>query len=361
MLLLFWGGGEGGDAAAAVELARALKRRDVAMKLAAYCMTHPDEFAARAEKARLKRNEDYFLISDPEKLWAETGLDRQQFDLIHVHHGRTIPKRTDILPLRRLAGDLPLFITAHGPLPISSITYGGWKSHLSRYVSPVWFRAIVVPSDAKLLEWRAFTPFSRKVVSIPNVVEFFQRQPRAEARRHLGLPEEADIALFCSRLDEDKDPFTFIRAVALLATQKPGILGIMAGSGALADACAALVAELCAPVKLLGYRTDLDVIYSSANVFVQPSRWESFCITLLQAAEMGIPCVASDLRVLRDMYADCDGVRLFPTGDFEACGREMEAAFAEKLRDGKVLRQRYSEDAIVDAHLELWRRAGARK
>src|SRR5437588_2396062 len=321
VLMLFWGGGEGGDAAATIELTRALQARAVTVKLAAYCLSHRNEFIKRAEAAGLNEGKDFFLIEDPENLWAQTGLRREEFDLLHVQHGRTIPKRTDILPLRRVADDLPVFLTAHGPLPLRTITYGGWKSRLSRFISPIWCQAIVVPSEAKRREWKRLTPFSRKVVAIPNVVRFLHRRDKAAARERLGISADAELVLFCSRLDEEKDPFTFIRAIAEVSRTRTNVLGVMAGSGALAWKCVALISELKAPVKSLGYQTELDWIYSSADVFVQPSLYESFCITILQAAEMGLPCLATDIPVFKEFYGAMPAFRWFEPGDVNGCSR----------------------------------------
>ena len=363
VLILFWGGGEGGDAASVIELARALKTRKVAFKVAAYASAYPDIFKEKAERAGLDATSpspDVFLIQAPETLWEETGLHPDDFDLIHVHHGRTIPKRTDILPLRLVAGKLPLFITAHGPLPLKSIAYGGVKSKVSRYLSPAWFKAVIVPSEAKLREWKEMTPFSRRVKVIPNIVHFFTPTDKAAARKKLGWAPDSEIALFCSRLDAEKDPLCFIEAVARAAANKPKLLGIMAGSGALSEDCARLVKELNAPVELLGYVADPQPLYAAADVFVQTSCYESFCITLMQGAALGLPCVASDIRIFRDFYGDDPGFEWFELGNPESCAQAISRALEHGGRANslKVL-QRFSEDSVVEAHLELWRKAVA--
>ena len=371
--MLFWGGGEGGDAAATIELARALIARGVNVKLAAYCLSHKTEFRKRAEAAGLRIDKDFFLIDNPEEVWKQTALKSSDFDLMHVQHGRTIPKRTDIMPLRKAAEGLPVFITAHGPLPLDAITYGGWKSRLSRWISPVWFKAIVVPSEAKKREWKKLTPFGRKVVAIPNVVPFLEQHDNLRARERLGIPLDAEVVLFCSRLDEEKDPFTFIRAISEMRKQRQNVIGVMAGSGALAWKCLALVSELNAPIKTLGYRSDLDWVYSAADVFVQPSLYESFCITVLHAAQMGLPCVATNLTVLKEFYGDSSLFRWFEAGDVTACAAAINQTLKERgdpstqLRTGRkeergsemdaTLRERFSENRIVDAHLQLWSKA----
>src|SRR5579862_4291789 len=100
LLCFFWGSGDGGDATAAIELARALRERGTHVTLAAYAFANPDAFQDRAIAAGF---ENPTMVDHPAKVF-ESGLKREDFDLIHAHHGTAIPKRTDIVPLRKMAG-----------------------------------------------------------------------------------------------------------------------------------------------------------------------------------------------------------------------------------------------------------------
>jgi glycosyltransferase involved in cell wall biosynthesis len=359
VLLMFWGGGEGGDASATIELASALKSRGIDFKLVAYGETHPSDFVARAQRAGLKLKEDLFMISSPENAWEESGLKQADFDVVHVHHGRTIPKKTDIVPLRKLAGRLPLALTAHGPLPLGSIDYGGLKSRLSRWISPVWFKKIIVPSESKRREWREFTPFSAKVICIPNIVPPLKQVDRNEAREQLGILIPEKVVLYCSRLDEEKDPLTFIKAIAEVA-KKQQVIGLIAGSGGLAEECKALACELQAPIRFLGHVQDVAIAYSAADVFVQSSLYESFGITMLQALQMGIPTVASDIPIFRELYAQVDGISWFKPGDSNICASQIVAEVANPHRP-ELSHSELTADAIVDAHLKLWHEVSGKK
>ncbi len=302
LLLYFWGSGDGGDASACIELARALTSAGVNPKLVAYAFENPEVFKQKAAEAGLS---EPTVIAEPNQAF-EAGLNRSDFDLIHVHHGRAVPKRTDIVPLRHVARKSPMVLTAHGPTPLDQITYGGWKSRLSRIVSAKWFKAVIVPTQAKVEEWKKMTPLSGNVVAIPNVVRFFKAKDKCEARKTFGIPRDAKVALFCSRLDSEKRPMAFIKAIEHAAAKDPKTYGVMAGSGSLAKECQDAAKDL--PIKLLGYVNDVETLYSIADVFVQPSAYESFCITLLQAVALGLPCVASNIPVFKEMYGDLDSI-----------------------------------------------------
>jgi glycosyltransferase involved in cell wall biosynthesis len=352
ILLFFWGGGEGGDASAMLELARAFQCRNIEFDLAAHAFTRPDIFRRKACAYGLP---EPVFVEDPSKVFENTRLHPTNFDLIHVHHGAAVPKRTYIAPLRTMAGGWPMVLTAHGPTPLNQITYGGWKSRLSRIVSATWFKAVIVPSKAKVAEWKAMTLLNKNVVAIPNVVRFFQPVDKACARARLSIQATAKVALFCSRLDAEKRPLSFIQAIREASKSDPHIVGLMAGSGELLEECESTILENDAPVRLLGYRDDLESLYSAADVFVQPSLYESFCITLLQAAALGIPCVAADIPVFREMY---DGLQTFSWWTSEH-STDLAAQMLEAFSDRPAANELgavYSEEKVVEAHLKLYRR-----
>jgi glycosyltransferase involved in cell wall biosynthesis len=58
------------------------------------------------------------------------------------------------------------------------------------------------------------------------------------------------------------------------------------------------------PVRFLGYRSDMVKIYPGFDVLVVPSRSESFCITAIEAQAMGIPIIAHDIPVMREIGGD---------------------------------------------------------
>jgi glycosyltransferase involved in cell wall biosynthesis len=353
LLFFFWGSGDGGDATACIELARALKAHGASIKVAAYAFAKPVAFRERAIEAGLS---EPILVKNPAKVF-ESGLNREDFDLIHVHHGTAIPKRTDIVPLRKMAGGLPIVLTAHGPTPLSEITYGGWRSNLSRRFAARWFEAVIVPSHAKAAEWQDLTPLSRNVVAIPNVVRFLTRKDKTAARNSFSLATGAEIVLFCSRLDPDKRPMAFVKSVEEAAKSRPNLLGVMAGTGELERECAAYIEERNLPMRMLGYVNDVQSLYSSADLFVQCSSHESFGITLFQAAAMGLSCVATDIPVFREIYGDFESIGWVGFGD-----RDLALAINDQLEHPPItcaqleLKERYSEAAVVKKHLKLYGR-----
>ncbi len=126
---------------------------------------------------------------------------------------------------------------------------------------------------------------------------------RAEARRHFGLPVDAEVVLSVSRLVPRKGFDVAIEAVALLAPRRPDLLLAVSGGGRDERRLRRLAAERRAPVRFLGrvHNDDLPRLYASADVFAMPcrNRWggleqEGFGIVFVEAAACGVPQVAGD-------------------------------------------------------------------
>ena len=103
------------------------------------------------------------------------------------------------------------------------------------------------------------------------------------------------------------------------------------------------------------------VFLRTLDVFVFPSQAESFGLAAVEAAQAGIPVVANDLRVLREVLAvDDKPCALF----VDAANPEIFAAAVQSLLDdgalkatltvrGRELSRRYSPDVMVAKYLAL--------
>jgi phosphatidylinositol alpha-1,6-mannosyltransferase len=145
-----------------------------------------------------------------------------------------------------------------------------------------------------------------RVVEIPPGVDLDRFVPldedeRTRARADLGLPVEGPLVVSVSRLVPRKGMDVLIDAAAQLAGQYPDLTVAIAGRGRDAERLAGRVAELGAPVRLLGGVSDADLprLVGAADVFAMlcRNRWlgleqEGFGIVFLEAAAAGVAQVA---------------------------------------------------------------------
>ncbi|TBW38767.1 glycosyltransferase family 1 protein [Siculibacillus lacustris] len=204
--------------------------------------------------------------------------------------------------------------------------------------------------------------YRARIVAIPHGFER-KKSPldRAEARRRLDLPQDVELLGCAARLHPTK---RLDAAVRLLARMPDRHLAL-AGQGPDLARLTGFAHELgvAARVHFVGelQPTRVGDFLAALDVFVFPTAAETFGLAGVEAAQAGIPVVAADLPVLREVLA-CDGAAaaLFvdPT-DGAAFAAAVDRIFADPglaadlRRAGAGLDRRFSLDAMVDAYARL--------
>lgn len=136
---------------------------------------------------------------------------------------------------------------------------------------------------------------------------------RLEARRRLGVPDDAEVVVGVSRLVRRKGMDVLLEASARLARSRPRLQVLIAGRGRDESRLRRLAARVGAPVRFLGRVADEDLpaVYGIADLFVMlcHSRWagleqEGFGIVFLEAAACGVPQVAGESGGAAEAVAD---------------------------------------------------------
>jgi D-inositol-3-phosphate glycosyltransferase len=196
----------------------------------------------------------------------------------------------------------------------------------------------------------------------------FAPRGRAEARRELGLAEDAAVLLFAGRIQPLKAPDVLLRAVGVLLEQDPSlrhrlvvpVVGGPSGSGlehptALADLAADLgigdVVRFVPPVS----QAELAVWTSAATAVAVPSYNESFGLVAVEAQATGTPVVAAAVGGLTTVVRDGVSGLLVDTHE----PRDW-AASLRRLIDDPVLVARLGRGAVAHAQDFSWERTAAR-
>jgi glycosyltransferase involved in cell wall biosynthesis len=184
---------------------------------------------------------------------------------------------------------------------------------------------------------------------------------RSEARRSLGLPQDATLLGSVARLHPGKN---LAAAIRLLPHDRDWHLAL-AGQGAERDRLAQLARSL-GVAERVHFMDELSanrisVFLRSLDVFVFPTLAETFGLAAVEAAQAGIPVIANDLEMLREVLA-IDGepcawfVDANDAGAFAAAVRriladsELSAVLSSR---GRHLSERYSLDEMIDKYSAL--------
>ena len=161
----------------------------------------------------------------------------------------------------------------------------------------------------RLTESYAVAEEKISVLPAPVDTNRFQPSPmhRNAIRDELGIGPNTKVILALGRLDARKNYTVLLRAVAQLS-KKDWIL-LFVGSGPQEQELRNIGRGLGIEDKLLfaGRRADPERVYPSADLYCQPSLWESYSNALQEAVSCGLPCIISDSNVNRDLL---DGVNV---------------------------------------------------
>jgi glycosyltransferase involved in cell wall biosynthesis len=189
---------------------------------------------------------------------------------------------------------------------------------------------------------------------------------RREALRRDLRVEDAPLLLTVKRLHPVGGHEDLLRAVPAILRKFPGAQLWFAGDGGLRPVLEALAIDLgiASHVRFLG-RVDNDALwrcYAAADLFVLPSRLESWGTVMLEALACGTPVVATDTAGAREVQSH------FPA-DVALVERENPQALAEAVcgalgRHGRTgeatqhrLRAEFSVPACAERYLAVYRQA----
>jgi glycosyltransferase involved in cell wall biosynthesis len=189
------------------------------------------------------------------------------------------------------------------------------------------------------------------VTIVPNSLDSddFAPRNRSFARDTLGIPREARVVLFVavSIAKRHKGFALLVQALAGLVDQS-NLLLVSVGGGKPA-------LDIPLPHLHLGYIENerlLSLVYSAADVFVMPSRQESFGQTAIEALACGIPVVGFAIGGIPDIVRPGVTGLLVPAGDVAA----LRSAIAQLLQD-QTLRDEMSANcrriAVEEYTLEV--------
>ena len=187
--------------------------------------------------------------------------------------------------------------------------------------------------------------------------------------RALGVPAGAPLVVQVAQLTAEKDPVTFVRAVAAARRLVPALHALLVGGGPLDGAVRAEVAALGLTdvVHLAGVRTDADAFVAAADVVALTSRQEGLGSVLLDALMLGRPTVATRAGGMVEAIEEGVTGLLAPVGDAEQIGALIarvltDAALAARLGEaGRRRAAEFSTERTAQATLALYLRVLARQ
>ena len=280
-------------------------------------------------------------------------VQEHQIQIIHAHVARDYPVAA--LAAAR-AGNIPLVLTRHIQFPLARghrITLRG-------------VARVIAVSQAVADGLRAQRIFNRdKIVLIHNGIDVESFSQTAE---RIALPGNRQRVGTIGQLSPAKGQADFIRAAAIVQARRGDVEFIVAGEDKLQSGenrrnLEKLVSQLGLRerVSLLGRSDELAKLLSTFDLFVSPSRLESFGLAIIESKACGIPVVATRTGGASEIIDDGKTGRLVEIGDAPAlanaiCDLLGDSAERERLSTNArhAVAERFSLERMVDATERLY-------
>jgi len=285
-------------------------------------------------------------------------VEQADLDLIHVHYA--IPHAVAALLVKNILAPrpLPVVTTLHG----TDITVVAQEPSYTRVTGYAIEQSDVVTAVSGWLarETETVLGTTRPIEVIPNFIDLARFQPEADPNVRACLSEGSrPVLMHVSNFRPVKQSHLVVDAFAHVHATRPSLL-VMIGDGPERRRCEERARELGVAdhVRFLGSKADVDNLLPAADLFLLPSRFESFGLAALEAMACGVVPVGLAGGGLPEVVEDgVDGLLVAPDADGPAIGaRILEALSGE---DGltplataarATAETRFARDRIVERY-----------
>jgi glycosyltransferase involved in cell wall biosynthesis len=290
--------------------------------------------------------------------------------IIHTHMGEGDHKLL-------IKSGLPLVRTFHGSFykvahqgknPVKRLYHQWCLNRFSQVCQTLSGMTIVSQYEHQTLKKEnCLPPKSVPTVVLPNGIDleqFRQTQQKPEqTRQQFGIPQEAKVLGFFSRLAIDKNAEAFLSIAHDLMQKWPGqsneLHFIVGGQGPL-ESLFKQFSQQHANFHYLGYRTDIATLIDCCDATVNLSLDEGFGLSVLESIAMGCPCIAYAVGGIPEILTipDVPGASdwLVPRGDQQALIQSILNSLQQK-RDTRLTAalKNHADQFSLANHTQLMR------
>lgn len=252
--------------------------------------------------------------------WLEGNLPR--FEVADLHGVFVLTTARAARICRRVGK--PYFVRSHGALDPFDLAK---HSQLKRLLGPLYVRPLLrgaagiictTQLEADRLVTYGAQP-ARCVVSLPVPFASVSAAAGTAFRAQHGIPDDAPVVLFMSRVDYKKGLEFLIPALASAKREFPKLRFVLAGTGE--AGFLTRIHQLLDQHGLRGWTTELGFVsgaakqgaFSAANLFALPSLNENFGIVLVEAMSAGLPLLISDQVYIQKEVLEAGAGRMCTT------------------------------------------------
>jgi glycosyltransferase involved in cell wall biosynthesis len=181
----------------------------------------------------------------------------------------------------------------------------------------------------------------------------------AAVRRELGLDPDEQVITMMSTLRPEKGFDVAIEAVQRVRERFPRTRLLIAGRGPWQHGVAELAAAAPEAVLLTGHRDDVMAVLDASDVVLQPSRYDAFPTSILEAMAASAPIVATAVGGIPEMVEDGVSGTLVPAPPqadaIAAALTAMLESGEDRARMAAAARRRFEQRFTAEAWVDRLR------
>ena len=249
-------------------------------------------------------------------------IRRGNFDLIHAHAS----KPGFMARLAAIGTGIPAIYSPHcfafhaGAHSLAARGIAFFERGAARWLTS---KIIAVAHAEVVLAQRYRVGSTEQFITIHSGIDtapFDIPVQKAAARDDLNIPPDVPLVGAVGRMSRQKNPLLFVQAAALIHARLPQAHFIWVGDGPLMTAAKSLAVEsgLTKILHFPGKRNDIPELLGALDLFVLPSDWEAFPLTILEAMAARLPVVATDVMGIPEIVIPGKTGLLIPPNDAPA-------------------------------------------
>lgn len=266
-----------------------------------------------------------------------------------------------LLPILKIIFKIPYVITVHG---------GGLKEWENKWLFKFAFgnaNSIIAVSDAIKKEYEKRG--CRNVITIPPVLPIEKNIINVEQKMtRYGINPETKVILFLGRLTPNKNPDLLLEAFRSLGTEyitRKKLSLVYVGGGPLKGKLENMIQEyrLEKWTKIVGSVPHEQVSgwFEVADLYILPSDYEGFPLSIVEAMSHGVPVIATDTRGINEIITHGENGLLFPIGNIQALKTLLIEMFESDLKRKEIgdhakkfIEEHYSFGKIVNDYISVY-------
>jgi glycosyltransferase involved in cell wall biosynthesis len=258
------------------------------------------------------------------------ALEAAGIEILHVNE---FSRNLDLALAARQAG-IPVILHAHNPIRVDRLNLD------ARFAARVLF-----VSEAHRSATSGLEQLHGRSMVLHNPLDLDHYASGHSLRASLGLADDDIVVLTVGQIEPRKGTDLLMAAAARLAERHPRLRVLVAGQikpghEDFAARCMEQGAELplAGRVRFLGSRNDVPDLLRTADLFVLPTRHETFGLVVGEAMAASVPVITTRVGGVPEVTGEADAAVLLDPDDLPGLVREMDrllGAGAERTALGR--------------------------